>query len=75
LARTRYAALNRTVDDNVPTPEEAAHVAGAWRLHPTRYHVHFTCQPNYLARPFQFLKVFFCFKFDPSSFNCFKSIN
>jgi hypothetical protein len=62
LARTRYAALNRTVDDNVPTPEEAAHVAGAWRLHPTRYHVHFTRQPNYLARPFQFLKVFFLFQ-------------
>jgi hypothetical protein len=29
LARARYAALNRTVDDNVPTPEEAAHVARA----------------------------------------------
>ena len=72
LARARYVALNRTVDDNVPTPEEVALAARAWRLHSTRCHVHFTRQPNYLACPFQFLKVFFCFKFDHLSLNYFR---
>ena len=62
LARARYVALNRIVDDNVLTPEEIAQAARAWRLHPTRCHVHFTWQPKYLARPFQFLKVFFLFQ-------------